>query len=68
VGAAGADDLGVHRVPDEAVRPARPDPGVTPTLKYTAPKYAWLNSGQCIGKLVAYPAASYVKYHIFVLL
>jgi hypothetical protein len=39
---------------------------IAPTLQTAAPRYAWLNVVQCIGKMVAYKADSYVKYEIFV--
>ena len=39
-----------------------------PIFRTAAPKYAWLNSIQCLGKMVAFstdPAKSFVRYDIF---
>jgi hypothetical protein len=39
---------------------------IAPTMQTSATKYDWLNSVQCIGKMVSYKNDSYVKYDIFV--
>jgi len=39
---------------------------IAPTLQTSAKKYDWLNTVQCIGKVVSYKNDSFVKYDIFV--
>lgn len=39
---------------------------IAPTLQTAAKKYAWLNSVQCVGKMVSYKSDAYVKYDIFI--
>jgi hypothetical protein len=39
-----------------------------PTFRTSAPKYAWLNMIQCVGKMVGFstdPAKSFVRYDVF---
>jgi len=39
---------------------------IAPTMETSAKKYEWLNSVQCIGKIVEDKNESYVKYDVFV--
>jgi Protein of unknown function (DUF3237) len=39
---------------------------IAPTLQTSAKKYDWLNSVQCIGKMVSYKNDAYVKYDIYI--
>lgn len=39
---------------------------IAPTMQTSAPKYAWLNDVQCVGKMVSYKNDAYVKYDIFI--
>lgn len=39
---------------------------IAPTMRTSAKKYAWLNSVQCVGKVVEVKKDSHVKYDIFV--